>query len=405
MYGYKWTDQNGVFRLSADVSVAKEIRPVFRQELDYFGMNAFWTYPDTDAPLLWAEGIRRYVLNGELVAEAKGGGFYTKPVIKIADGKEGLKLCPIDISALWKTNYDLMLGLENKAIEFIRKVHDEYKARKMAFVCAFSGGKDSLVLLDLVKRSLAPNEFYVIFSDTGMELSATYESVRKAKAHYPELCFYTAKSHMSAEESWDLFGPPGRRMRWCCAVHKSVPTILKLRELLAADGFEDPYNARAVVFDGVRAEESASRANYDFISDGAKNINQINCSPILKWGTSEVFLYLLKRKLLLNDAYRHGLFRVGCKICPVSSEWWDSISNDIYTDELANLLLRVEQYAENKPIKERKVYIDSGGWKARMGGRGLPNGGERRLENWSALNENRFNYQNRQPFWRRYFHH
>jgi hypothetical protein len=34
----------------------KEIRPVFRQELDYFGFNNFWKYPDTGAPLLFAVG-------------------------------------------------------------------------------------------------------------------------------------------------------------------------------------------------------------------------------------------------------------------------------------------------------------------------------------------------------------
>ena len=380
MYGYKWTNKNGVFQLSPAISIAKEIRPVFKKELDYFGLNACWSYPNTDEPLLWAEGIRRYVRNGEKVAEAKGGGFYTKPFIEIAEGMETLKLEPINLVELWKENYDLMLGLENKAIDFIRKVHSEYKARGMTFICAFSGGKDSLVLLDLVRRALAPKEFYVIFSDTGMELSTTYAAVQRAKSHYPELRFHTAKSHMSAEDSWDLFGPPGRRMRWCCAVHKSVPTILKLRELLAEDGFEDAYNARAVVFDGVRAEESAARAGYGFISDGAKNINQVNCSPILKWGAAEVFLYLLEHGLLFNDAYRLGLFRVGCTVCPMSSEWWEGIVNDVYADELSSLLLRVEQYAQCKPEKERTAYVESGGWKGRMGGRGLSHNGKRYAE-------------------------
>ena len=380
MYGYKWTSENGIFKLSPAVSLAKEIRPVFKQELDYFGLNESWSYPDTEAPLLWAEGIRRYVQNGNLVAEAKGGGFYTKPSIKIAEGMEKLKLEPIDLATLWKENRDLMLGIENKAIEFIREVHGEYKPRGMAFVCAFSGGKDSLVLLDLMRRALAPNEYYVIFSDTGMELYTTYDAVRRAKEHYPKLRFHTAKSHMSAEESWDLFGPPGRRMRWCCAVHKSVPTILKLRELLAEDGFENAYNARAVVFDGVRAEESEARSGYDFISDGAKNINQVNCSPILKWGTAEVYLYLLKRGLLFNDAYRLGLFRVGCTVCPMSSTWQDSIKNNAYTSELKPLIERIEKYAESKPKRQRIAYIEQNGWRTRMGGRDLPNGGRRYTE-------------------------
>ncbi len=81
MYGYDWTEQNGIYRLSVNSKVQKEIRPVFKEELDYFGFSQHWTYPDTQAPLLWAEGVRRYVINGELVAEASGGGYYTKPTI------------------------------------------------------------------------------------------------------------------------------------------------------------------------------------------------------------------------------------------------------------------------------------------------------------------------------------
>ena len=102
MYGYEWTDRNGIYRLSIESKIEKEIRPVFKEELDYFGFNEHWSYPDTKAPLLWAEGIRRYIVNGECVAEAVGGGFYTKPTIKYK--KENLVLEPIDIEDLWREN-------------------------------------------------------------------------------------------------------------------------------------------------------------------------------------------------------------------------------------------------------------------------------------------------------------
>ena len=185
MYGYEWTGQNGIYRLSVNSKIEKEIRPVFKEELDYFGFNEHWTYPDTDAPLLWAEGIRRYILNGTCVAEATGGGFYTKPTIKIYT--EGLNLEPIDVDALWKENERLMLGLEKTSMDFIRKTHDKYEKQGMAFAVAFSGGKDSLVLLDLVSRTLSPDEFSVVFSNTGMELSTTIQSVEKAKKHWSSL--------------------------------------------------------------------------------------------------------------------------------------------------------------------------------------------------------------------------
>lgn len=370
MYAYDWTPHNGIFELNINSKIAKEIRPVFKEELDYFGLNKFWSYPDTDAPLLWAEGIRRYVLNGKLVAEAKGGGFYSRPQVVVHE--KDLHLEPIDIELLWQTNEKIMSGLENTAKKFIRDTHDKYAALGYQFVVAFSGGKDSLVLLDLVSKALQPKEFYVVFSNTGMELSCTINAVEKAKAQWPNLRFREAISHLHPEDSWDEFGPPGRRLRWCCSVHKSVPTILALREITGN------YEVKAVVFDGVRAEESAQRASYEEISVGAKNINQINCSPIHKWNTSELYIYLLKNNILLNDAYRQGLFRVGCMVCPMSSDWWDGIANDIYAEEMAPLLKRVERYAElTKPAAEQKKFIEQGGWKGRMGGRGLPNGGNR----------------------------
>lgn len=373
MYGYEWTDRNGVYRLSINAVIEKEIRPVFKEELDYFGLNGHWSYPDTDAPLLWAEGIRRYVLNGECVAEAAGGGFYTKPEIRVR--REGLVLEPVDVSALWKENERLMLGLEKTAMDFIRETHAAYKKKGKAFVVAFSGGKDSLALLDLVARTLPPDAFSVVFCNTGMELSATLRSVERAKAHWSSLRFYEAKSHLAPEQSWEEFGPPGRRLRWCCAVHKSVPTILLLRRITG-----NP-NVKAVVFDGVRAEESPARAERNEITVGTKNVNQINCSPILKWGSSEIFIYLLHRGILFNEAYRKGLFRVGCTVCPMSSAWWDSIVNDCYSDETHELLFKVEKYAKStKSRNEVKKFIEQGGWKARIGGRDLFNGGNRVIE-------------------------
>ena len=372
MYGYEWTEEYGIFRLTIDAKIQKEIRPVFHEELDFFGMDQYWDYPkDTEAPLLWAEGIRRYVLNGTCIAEARGGSFYSKPVIQVAT-KNRIYLQPINVDRLYNVNRPLLLSLEQKAIRFIQEQYEKYSSLGFSFICAFSGGKDSIVLLDLCAKALTPDDFYVVFSNTGMELSDTIKAVKYAKLHWPHLKFIEAKCHMDPLESWDIFGPPGRRMRWCCAVHKSVPTLLKLREILGKN------NAKAVVYDGVRAEESARRAKYGDVSEGAKNISQVNVSPILKWNTAELYCYLLHNGLLFNAAYRIGLFRVGCIVCPMSSDWWDGIANNYYSEEMKPLLKKVEQYAERtKSPKEVKKYIEDGGWKARMGGRGLPNGGKR----------------------------
>lgn len=375
MYGYKWIEgENNIFKLDVSITVKKEIRPVFKEELDFFQMNHIWKYPDTDKPLLWAEGIRKYILNGEVIAEGKGGSFYEKPQI-IVKNTEVKKLNPINIKKLIDLNSSMMEGLIQRSIHFIRETYEEYSKKGYKFVVAYSGGKDSIVILDLVQRALSPDQFVVIFGDTGMEIKDTYLAIEKAKKHYSNLNFLTAKSVFSAKDSWKEFGPPGRRLRWCCGVHKSVPTLMLLKKISGGG------NIKAVVFDGVRAEESEQRSTYAELSEGKKHINQINCSPILKWSTAEIYLYIFERNILFNNAYRNGLFRVGCAVCPMSSSWWDGITNILYKDDLAPFLKYVEKYAEeSKPKNEVKKYIAQGGWKGRFGGRGLVNGGNRVYE-------------------------
>lgn len=370
MYGYEWTDENGIFRLTIDAKLQKEIRPVFREELDFFGMDQYWDYPkNTEAPLLWAEGVRRYVINGVCVAEAQGGGLYSKPVIKL-NTDERLKLQPIDVDRLYQVNEALMLSLEQKSISFIQEQFELYSRRGFAFVCAFSGGKDSLALLQLCAKALAPDAFHVVFNDTGMELSSTLMAVEAVKKRWPQLQFVVAKCHLDTRETWKEFGPPARKLRWCCSVHKSVPTILLIKKLFGEQ-------AKAVVFDGVRAEESLRRSKYKEVGEGVKNAMQINCHAILKWSSAEIFIYLLKYNMLLNSAYRLGIYRVGCMICPMSAKWQDALIANNYPDEIAYSLSKLEELTLNAKGRLDKKYIEDGGWQARVGGTILKQGENR----------------------------
>lgn len=398
MYGYEWTEENGIFRLTINAKIQKEIRPVFHEELDFFGMDQYWDYPkDTTAPLLWAEGVRRYVLNGVCVAEAQGGGFYTKPTIKRLT-EERLKLVPIDTDRLYEVNRQIMLSLEQKAVQFIQTQYEHYLPLGFSFVCAFSGGKDSLVLLDLMTKALAPKDYYVVFSNTGMELSDTLKTFVDAQKHWPGVRFKEAKCHMDMEESWNEFGPPASKLRWCCSVRKSVPTLMLLSELTGKD-------TKAVVFDGVRAEESLRRSKYTEVGEGVKNIQQVNCHAILKWSSAEIFVYALKKNVLLNNAYRHGIYRVGCKVCPMSAKWQDSLISFNYPDEVKSQLRMLEDMTLFAKGKIDKKYIEDGGWQARAGGKILKQGENRVSEEITAtsivfrIKNARQNWNSVLPIW------
>lgn len=78
-------------------------------------------------------------------------------------------LKPVPLSAMATANRELMRQLEERTLHRIRDAYNDYKDRIDMFIVSFSGGKDSMVLLDLVQRALPHDAFRVFYTDTGME--------------------------------------------------------------------------------------------------------------------------------------------------------------------------------------------------------------------------------------------
>jgi len=379
MYKVTWDKSlNGILLVNSEGDSESILppRPVFFEELDLLGFNRFWYYPKVQDPLLWAIG-RRYYYKGELVAEAKGGNIFESPEIVLTEKGQSLRLEPIYIKEVIEKNKEALFVLENEALDFIEHTYKVYKKKGYSFAVSYSGGKDSQVILDLVTRVISPDDLVVIFSDTTMEISYTYENVEKTKQEYekryPGLKFYIAKPLKPAIEFWKEFGPPSRIHRWCCSVIKTVPFVRTIKAI-----FEETVNengkTKLVVFDGVRSDESVQRGKYQRLSIGKKHSLVVNAEVIRYWNTAEVFLYIFYRNLLLNKGYIYGLSRVGCTICPFNSSWSEFIIHNIQRDIFNPFIDILNNFVNNLGIKSSKdiyEYIIQGQWKKRAGGEGI----------------------------------
>lgn len=372
MYSYIYDEQSGGLLLtSSSLSFSKEPRPVYYKELDILGFDHYWNYEKNDSyPYMWAEA-NNYYYRGRKVAQTKGGSYYTAPEIIVLEDPEpnGQPLRFVDIPAMVQKNQGILEGLVQDTIKKVYNIYEQYKGKVDVFYVAFSGGKDSVVALDVVQRALPHNAFKVLFGDTGMEFTDTYSVVDKVKKLCKEkgISFYRAHSRFTPEQTWEYFGPPSTTNRWCCSVHKTSPQIILLRELTGK------YNFTGMAYTGVRAAESLTRSEYDHISEGEKHQGQYSCHPIIEWNSAELFLYIYSNGLVINEAYIKGNARAGCLVCPNSSGKHEYIKKMSYNNDINKYLDKIASTSgkTNYSPSEMRAFIDAGFWRTRKSGREL----------------------------------
>ncbi len=194
---------------------------------------------------MWAEA-NNYWYHGRKVASVKGGSLYTAPELVLLEEPEpdGKPLIPVNIPLMVAKNHTILEALVQDTIKKVFNIYVSYRKKVDIFYVAFSGGKDSVVALDIVQRALPHNEFKVVFGNTDMEFPTTTELVQKLsrKCSDEGIEFLEAASNMTSKESWNIFGPPARKVRWCCTVHKTAPVINMLTsfgELITRMGTSD----------------------------------------------------------------------------------------------------------------------------------------------------------------------
>ena len=253
------------------------------------------------------------------------------------------------IKTMIEVNNEVLENYENEAIRFLKKMKSKYLSKK--FVVSYSGGKDSLVALDLSVESIG--EVEVLFNDTGLELPETLINVFEVLNAYG-LELHLAKAEVNFLEIVKLLGPPGRDYRYCCKIIKLAPICKALKKI---------SNIGTVSITGQRKWESFTRAKIARVSLSRWVANTVVLAPINDWTNLHVWLYIFKYNLPYNRAYEKGFDRIGCWLCPAC----ELAEFDLIRRFYPNLWNWWQKYLENY-VKESQlpsIWLSYGLWRWR----------------------------------------
>jgi 3'-phosphoadenosine 5'-phosphosulfate sulfotransferase (PAPS reductase)/FAD synthetase len=245
---------------------------------------------------------------------------------------------------LEKLNYNL-----NDKIKYsLNLINQFYKNMDGNVYIAYSGGKDSIVLLDLVRKCYP--DVLAVFIDTGLEFKSLKDNVKKTdnvKVLRPNISFYQVikkygypiiskevsknisryrnsnnkdvklyrkygirkngtigKFGVIPKKHHYLIDAPFKISDMCCECLKKKPIKI----------FEKKYNLKPFI--GIKASDSLRR-KFNWLKLGCNifKINKEKSHALSIWNDNDVWKYIKINKLNYPNVYDKGEHNTGCIFC------------------------------------------------------------------------------------------
>jgi phosphoadenosine phosphosulfate reductase len=165
------------------------------------------------------------------------------------------------------------------------------------YLVSFSGGKDSLAVLECCKEAKVPYRYYMKITTVDPP-----ELTKYVKRCHPECVRLPPIHGKSLYEMIKIYGLPTRRGRWCCGEFKE---------------YVHPMERGQHILIGVRWEESDQRRNWPVKT--CMQTGGYKIAPILAWTEGEVWDFIKARGAEYCELYSEGFKRIGCIGCPLPS--------------------------------------------------------------------------------------
>lgn len=213
-----------------------------------------------------------------------------------------------------------MIESRTKALQTAEEIIASVDGRFNNYYVLFSGGKDSLCVLDIVAKNLK-SDFKVIY----IEVTGNSHPLCNEYAHYVVEDYYGLDLiHLKSEddnffELLERYGYPSfiwYHSKWCLNRFKNIPLkrFGKLRY--------------AVTFSGMKLSDSSNRKRYisERFPGGIKKNKKpyifwgaIAVLPILRFSKMDVWNYIKKNNLPQNPCYQLLGNSGNCVICPYNT--------------------------------------------------------------------------------------